>query len=97
MLEDYIGLMKMMQGLPENHALLSSIAEMFVTVGMCEQAVEAYTKVSPGAFNKGYRSSGLQDIRLEGNIQFQWLLLSRVGTQTNMKTKCENNLTLETP
>ena len=45
MLEDYIGLMKMMQGLPENHHLLQDIAQMFVTVGMCEQAVEAYIKV----------------------------------------------------
>ena len=45
MLEDYIGLMKMMQNLPENHHLLNEIAQMFVTVGMCEQAVESYIKV----------------------------------------------------
>ncbi|XP_064652091.1 WD repeat-containing protein 35-like [Lineus longissimus] len=46
MLEDYTGLEKMCQSLPENHALLPEIAKMFVTVGMCEQSVEAYTKSS---------------------------------------------------
>ena len=30
--------------LPENHELLSDIASMFATVGMCKQAVSAYTK-----------------------------------------------------
>ena len=45
MLEDYVGLMKMMQSLPENHHLLTDIAEMFVTVGMSEQAVESYKRV----------------------------------------------------
>jgi len=34
-----------MQSLPENHKLLPDIAQMFVSVGMCEQAVEAYSKV----------------------------------------------------
>ncbi|XP_013413466.1 WD repeat-containing protein 35-like [Lingula anatina] len=44
MLEDYQGLEKMVQFLPENHKLLPEIAGMFVTVGMCEQGVEAYIK-----------------------------------------------------
>ncbi|KAK3088211.1 hypothetical protein FSP39_016191 [Pinctada imbricata] len=43
-LEDYGGLEKMVQALPENHKLLPEIADMFVTVGMCEQAVAAYTR-----------------------------------------------------
>ncbi|XP_067931487.1 WD repeat-containing protein 35-like [Watersipora subatra] len=43
-LEDYVGLEKMMKALPENHKLLPDIALQFVSVGMCEQAVEAYTK-----------------------------------------------------
>ncbi|KAJ8321655.1 hypothetical protein KUTeg_000126 [Tegillarca granosa] len=44
MLEDYPGLEKMVQSLPENHKLLPDIAAMFVTVGMCEQAVTSYIK-----------------------------------------------------
>ncbi|KAI0210975.1 WD repeat-containing protein 35 [Lamellibrachia satsuma] len=44
MLEDYVGLTQMMMALPENHKLLPDIAEMFVTVGMCEEAVAAYIK-----------------------------------------------------
>eukprot|EP01137_Pigoraptor_chileana_P013479 Opistho-2@67034 len=44
MLEDYAGLEKMMHSLPENHALLADIAEKFATVGLCEQAVSAYSK-----------------------------------------------------
>lgn len=44
MLEDYNGLEKMVNTLPENHALLAEIAGMFLTVGMCEQAVAAFTK-----------------------------------------------------
>ncbi|KAK3580220.1 hypothetical protein CHS0354_012747 [Potamilus streckersoni] len=44
MLEDYPGLEKMVQSLPENHKLLPDIASMFVTVGMCNQAVDAYIK-----------------------------------------------------
>ncbi|XP_021346413.1 WD repeat-containing protein 35-like isoform X1 [Mizuhopecten yessoensis] len=44
MLEDYTGLEKMVQALPENQKLLPDIAAMFVTVGMCEQAVSAYSK-----------------------------------------------------
>lgn len=51
MLENYAGLKKMMESLPENHKLLPDIAGMFVTVGMCSEAVEAYTKVkSPCLF-----------------------------------------------
>ncbi|XP_071111924.1 WD repeat-containing protein 35-like isoform X1 [Haliotis cracherodii] len=44
MLEDYSGLEKMVQALPENHKLLPDIAGMFVSVGMCKQAVEAYIR-----------------------------------------------------
>ncbi|KAK7092123.1 WD repeat-containing protein 35-like isoform X2 [Littorina saxatilis] len=44
MLEDYTGLEKMVNTLPENHKLLPEIAAMFQSVGMCEQAVEAYIK-----------------------------------------------------
>ncbi|XP_077990221.1 WD repeat-containing protein 35-like isoform X1 [Glandiceps talaboti] len=44
MLEDFDGLQKMVESLPENHRLLPDIAGMFVTVGMCEQAVQAYLK-----------------------------------------------------
>lgn len=43
-LEDYGGLEKMVQALPENHKLLPEIGHMFVTVGMCEQAVAAFTR-----------------------------------------------------
>ncbi|KAL8581320.1 WD repeat-containing protein 35 [Nucella lapillus] len=44
MLEDYSGLEKMITNLPENHKLLPDIAQMFQSVGMCEQAVEAYIR-----------------------------------------------------
>ncbi|XP_043921710.1 WD repeat-containing protein 35 [Protopterus annectens] len=44
MLEDYEGLEKIANSLPENNKLLPDIAHMFVTVGMCEQAVGAYLK-----------------------------------------------------
>ncbi|XP_076457078.1 WD repeat-containing protein 35-like isoform X2 [Babylonia areolata] len=44
MLEDYSGLEKMITTLPENHKLLPDIAQMFHSVGMCEQAVEAYIR-----------------------------------------------------
>ena len=44
-LEDYDGLEKLASSLPENHPLLHSLAKMFVTVGMCEQAVHCYVKV----------------------------------------------------
>nr|XP_006001165.1 PREDICTED: WD repeat-containing protein 35 isoform X1 [Latimeria chalumnae] len=44
MLEDYEGLEKLASSLPENNKLLPDIAHMFVTVGMCEQAVAAYLK-----------------------------------------------------
>uniref|UniRef100_A0A3P9HAW2 WD repeat-containing protein 35 n=1 Tax=Oryzias latipes TaxID=8090 RepID=A0A3P9HAW2_ORYLA len=42
MLEDYPGLERLATELPENHRLLSDIGEMYATVGMCEQAVNAY-------------------------------------------------------
>ncbi|XP_063039587.1 WD repeat-containing protein 35 isoform X2 [Engraulis encrasicolus] len=44
MLEDYEGLERLANSLPENHKLLPDIGQMFVTVGMCEQAVNAYLK-----------------------------------------------------
>uniref|UniRef100_A0A3Q2XUY4 WD repeat-containing protein 35 n=1 Tax=Hippocampus comes TaxID=109280 RepID=A0A3Q2XUY4_HIPCM len=44
MLEDYDNLEKLTNSLPENHKLLPDIGQMFTTVGMCEQAVNAYLK-----------------------------------------------------
>ncbi|XP_063298196.1 WD repeat-containing protein 35 [Pelobates fuscus] len=44
MLEDYDGLETLTNSLPENNKLLPDIARMFVTVGMCEQAVAAFLK-----------------------------------------------------
>uniref|UniRef100_A0A8C0AI80 WD repeat-containing protein 35 n=1 Tax=Bos mutus grunniens TaxID=30521 RepID=A0A8C0AI80_BOSMU len=44
MLEDYVGLENLASSLPENHKLLPEIAQMFVRVGMCEQAVTAFLK-----------------------------------------------------
>ncbi|XP_057715760.1 WD repeat-containing protein 35 isoform X1 [Corythoichthys intestinalis] len=44
MLEDYDSLEKLTNSLPENHKLLLEIGQMFTTVGMCEQAVNAYLK-----------------------------------------------------
>ncbi|XP_058241994.1 WD repeat-containing protein 35 isoform X1 [Hemibagrus wyckioides] len=44
MLEDYDGLERLANALPENHKLLPDIGQMFVTVGMCEQAVSAYLR-----------------------------------------------------
>uniref|UniRef100_A0A8D1MJ41 WD repeat-containing protein 35 n=1 Tax=Sus scrofa TaxID=9823 RepID=A0A8D1MJ41_PIG len=44
MLEDYEGLENLANSLPENHKLLPEIAQMFVRVGMCEQAVMAFLK-----------------------------------------------------
>uniref|UniRef100_A0A8C9R5G6 WD repeat-containing protein 35 n=1 Tax=Scleropages formosus TaxID=113540 RepID=A0A8C9R5G6_SCLFO len=44
MLEDYEGLERLANSLPENHRLLPEIGQMFVTVGMCDQAVNAYLK-----------------------------------------------------
>ncbi|KAJ3613075.1 hypothetical protein NHX12_019331 [Muraenolepis orangiensis] len=44
MLEDYDGLERLTVSLPENHKLLPDIGQMFVTVGMCEQAVSAYLR-----------------------------------------------------
>ncbi|XP_060727604.1 WD repeat-containing protein 35 [Tachysurus vachellii] len=44
MLEDYDGLERLANTLPENHKLLPDIGQMFVTVGMCEQAVSAYLR-----------------------------------------------------
>ncbi|KAM6980330.1 WD repeat-containing protein 35 [Aplochiton taeniatus] len=44
MLEDYDALERLANLLPENHKLLPAIGQMFVTVGMCEQTVNAYLK-----------------------------------------------------
>uniref|UniRef100_G1NVK7 WD repeat domain 35 n=1 Tax=Myotis lucifugus TaxID=59463 RepID=G1NVK7_MYOLU len=44
MLEDCEGLENLANSLPENHKLLPEIAQMFVRVGMCEQAVTAFLK-----------------------------------------------------
>eukprot|EP00057_Strongylocentrotus_purpuratus_P012812 XP_011667286.1 PREDICTED: WD repeat-containing protein 35 isoform X1 [Strongylocentrotus purpuratus] len=44
MLEDFAGLNKLSDALPENHLLLPDIASMFMTVGMCAEAVSAYLK-----------------------------------------------------
>ncbi|XP_034051333.1 WD repeat-containing protein 35 isoform X2 [Thalassophryne amazonica] len=44
MLEDYDNLERLTDSLPENHKLLPDIGQMFATVGMCEQAVNAYLK-----------------------------------------------------
>ena len=47
MLEDYQGIENIVEkSLPENHPLIPEIGEMFEGVGMCEQAVKAYAKVS---------------------------------------------------
>lgn len=43
-LEDFEGLEKMASALPENHELLPKISSMFVTVGMCDEAVKAFVK-----------------------------------------------------
>ncbi|GIY66841.1 WD repeat-containing protein 35 [Caerostris extrusa] len=44
MLEDYGGLERLLNDLPENHKLLPELGSMFSSVGMCEQAVSAYVK-----------------------------------------------------
>ncbi|KAG8445687.1 hypothetical protein GDO86_010460 [Hymenochirus boettgeri] len=49
MLEDYNGLEVLASSLPENHKLLPEISHMFVTVGMCEQAVAAFLKCNQPA------------------------------------------------
>jgi WD repeat-containing protein 35 len=45
-LEDYAALEKMVAELPEKHPLLPRIAEIFVTMGMCQEAVSTYVKVN---------------------------------------------------
>jgi WD repeat-containing protein 35 len=44
LLEDHAGLKTLTDQLPENHKLLQEIAEMFITLGMCREAVDAYVK-----------------------------------------------------
>eukprot|EP00051_Salpingoeca_urceolata_P028079 m.484856 g.484856 ORF g.484856 m.484856 type:complete len:1179 (-) comp23570_c0_seq1:94-3630(-) len=43
-LEDYRALEEMVFSLPSGSPLLQEIAQMFATVGLCKQAVDAYTK-----------------------------------------------------
>jgi len=45
-LEDYDSLDKIVNQLPESHALLPVIADRLASVGLCEQAVKAYIKVN---------------------------------------------------
>jgi WD repeat-containing protein 35 len=45
-LEDYEALDGIVNQLPEGHALLPVIADRLASVGLCEQAVKAYIKVS---------------------------------------------------
>ena len=45
-LEDFENLSKMASYLSENHPLLPKIAEMFVSVGMSGEAVDAFKKAS---------------------------------------------------
>lgn len=45
-LEDFDSLENLVKTLPETSELLPVIADQFATVGMCQQAVEAYLKVS---------------------------------------------------
>lgn len=44
-LEDYSALGKIASDLPEKHSVLPRIAEIFVTMGMCPEAVNTYIKV----------------------------------------------------
>lgn len=44
MLEDYDSMASLADALPDNHKLLPRIAKIFKMVGMCEQAVRAFTK-----------------------------------------------------
>lgn len=46
MLEDYDALQTTATALPDKHPLLTQIGEIFVSVGMCSQAVTTYVKVS---------------------------------------------------
>lgn len=51
MIEDYTGLETLVNNLPENHRLLPEIAQMFASVGMSQQAVAAYTKVTVSPYS----------------------------------------------
>lgn len=44
MMEDYEAMHQLAESLPENHILLPKIAKIFKMVGMCKQAVVAFTK-----------------------------------------------------
>ena len=43
-LEDVENLQKLIQVMPENSPILDKIGEKFQSIGLCEQAVEAYVK-----------------------------------------------------
>lgn len=47
LLEDYDALEKMAETLPDKHPLLKEIGEIFMSVGMCSQAVTVFLKVRP--------------------------------------------------
>ena len=46
MLEDFSGLEKLADNLPESHKDLAKIGKIFAAVGMCDQAVNAFIRVS---------------------------------------------------
>lgn len=50
-LEDFEALESLVRSLPENSELLPTVADMFTCVGMSEQAVMAYMKVSSSGDN----------------------------------------------
>jgi WD repeat-containing protein 35 len=45
-LEDFLSLGRLMEALPEGNALLRSIGEKFQSVGLCNEGVSAFLKVS---------------------------------------------------
>lgn len=50
MLEDYESLVGLIPTVPEGAALLRELAERFLAVGMCDEAVQAYLKVGGGGY-----------------------------------------------
>mmetsp|Transcript_25500 Transcript_25500/g.48224 ORF Transcript_25500/g.48224 Transcript_25500/m.48224 type:complete len:1215 (+) Transcript_25500:126-3770(+) len=44
LLEDYVGLEKLIHTLPDGHPMLCNIGKKFLSVGLCEQAVEGFLK-----------------------------------------------------
>lgn len=45
-LEDFVSLGRVMDALPEGNVLLRSIGEKFQSVGLCNEGVQAFLKVS---------------------------------------------------